>query len=83
VVPEESLKVEGSTSSYSLRISEFLANKFTEHEYLYVDKEQSDAFTKEYTKVPQDKRAEFLADRRLQVSAIYKVRCGDIPFSFL
>ncbi|KAF9234859.1 hypothetical protein BU15DRAFT_78620 [Melanogaster broomeanus] len=37
---------------------------------LFVDIEQFEAFEKEYKEVPQDRREEFLADRRLQVCAI-------------
>ncbi|KIJ18021.1 hypothetical protein PAXINDRAFT_97546 [Paxillus involutus ATCC 200175] len=40
--------------------------------YGYVDIKHLDAFFEEYNKVPEDKRTEFLADRRLQVHAIDK-----------
>ncbi|KAF8838078.1 hypothetical protein BDN67DRAFT_934394 [Paxillus ammoniavirescens] len=40
--------------------------------YGYVDIKQLDAFLDEYHKVPEGKRTEFLADKRLQVHAIDK-----------
>ncbi|KAF9231195.1 hypothetical protein BU15DRAFT_82712 [Melanogaster broomeanus] len=49
-----------------------------------VDIEQYEAFEKEYKEVPQDRRYQFLADRRLQVRSINEVfALCDPLFSFL
>jgi hypothetical protein len=39
-----------------------------------VDVGHLDAFVKEYSQVPEEKRAEFLANKRLQVRATAEVR---------
>ncbi|KAF9234854.1 hypothetical protein BU15DRAFT_52058 [Melanogaster broomeanus] len=53
--------------------SDSCADKFAGAGHTYfVDIEQLEAFQKEYKEIPQDKRDEFLADRRLQVCAIDK-----------
>ncbi|KAF9234867.1 hypothetical protein BU15DRAFT_52049, partial [Melanogaster broomeanus] len=57
---------------FALKIPDIFADKFVEHEYSYSDKEQSDACFKEYSSLPQDKREEYLAAKRLQVCAIDK-----------
>ncbi|KAF9230877.1 hypothetical protein BU15DRAFT_56779 [Melanogaster broomeanus] len=58
-------------SRYFLKSSDSCADKFAGKQYTrFVDVEQLEALANEYKEIPQDRRDEFLADRRIQVRAI-------------